>query len=80
MCHGDTRMIPVEVHEATYPFMIEGCELRADSGGAGEFRGGLGLTRRYLMLTRRAACRRGSSAPNARPGACTAATTPSPAT
>jgi N-methylhydantoinase B len=54
MCHGDTRMIPVEVHEATYPFMIEGCELRADSGGAGEFRGGLGLTRRYLMLT---ACR-----------------------
>jgi N-methylhydantoinase B len=51
MCHGDTRMIPVEVHEATYPFMIEGFELRTDSGGAGEFRGGLGLTRRYLMLT-----------------------------
>jgi N-methylhydantoinase B len=50
MCHGDTRMIPVEVHEASYPFMIEGFALRADSGGAGEFRGGLGLTRRYLML------------------------------
>jgi N-methylhydantoinase B len=30
--------------------MIEGFALRADSGGAGEFRGGLGLTRRYLML------------------------------
>ena len=50
MCHGDTRMIPVEVHEATYPFIIEGFALRTDSGGAGEFRGGLGLTRRYLML------------------------------
>lgn len=50
MCHGDTRMIPVEVHEATYPFLIEGFALRTDSGGAGEFRGGLGLTRRYLML------------------------------
>jgi N-methylhydantoinase B len=50
MCHGDTRMIPVEVHEATYPFLIEGFALRTDSGGPGEFRGGLGLTRRYLML------------------------------
>ena len=50
MCHGDTRMIPVEVHEASYPFMIEGYSLRTDSGGAGQFRGGLGLVRRYLML------------------------------
>ena len=50
MCHGDTRMIPIEVHEASYPFMIESFALRTDSGGAGEFRGGLGLTRRYLML------------------------------
>jgi Hydantoinase B/oxoprolinase len=37
-------------HEASYPFMIESFSLRTDSGGAGEFRGGLGLTRRYLML------------------------------
>jgi N-methylhydantoinase B len=50
MCHGDTRMIPIEVHEASYPFMIESFTLRADSAGPGEFRGGLGLTRRYLML------------------------------
>ena len=50
MCHGDTRLIPVELHEATYPFMIESFGLRADSGGAGEYRGGLGLDRRYLML------------------------------
>ena len=31
-------------------FMIESFSLRTDSGGAGQFRGGLGFTRRYLML------------------------------
>ena len=38
------------LHEASYPFMIESFGLRTDSGGAGQFRGGLGLERRYLML------------------------------
>jgi N-methylhydantoinase B len=50
MCHGDTRLIPIETHEASYPFMIETFSLRTDSGGPGQFRGGLGLERRYLML------------------------------
>jgi N-methylhydantoinase B len=50
VCHGDTRLIPIELHEASYPFMIESFSLRTDSGGPGEFRGGLGLERRYLML------------------------------
>ncbi len=50
VCHGDTRLIPIELHEASYPFMIESFSLRADSGGPGQFRGGLGLERRYLML------------------------------
>ena len=50
MCHGDTRMIPIENHEASYPFLIESFSLRTDSGGPGRFRGGLGLERRYLML------------------------------
>jgi N-methylhydantoinase B len=50
MCHGDTRLIPIELHEASYPFMFESFSLRTDSGGPGEFRGGLGLERRYLML------------------------------
>jgi N-methylhydantoinase B len=54
MCHGDTRLIPIETHEASYPFMVESFSLRADSGGPGTFRGGLGLERRYLML---ASCR-----------------------
>ena len=57
MCHGDTRLIPIEVHEASYPIRIESFGLRTDSGGAGEFRGGLGLRREYLML---APCRMGS--------------------
>jgi N-methylhydantoinase B len=47
MCHGDTRLIPVEVQEASYPVVIERFELITDSGGAGEFRGGLGLSRCY---------------------------------
>lgn len=50
MCHGDTRIIPLETHEAAYPFMIESCSLRTDSGGPGQFRGGLGLEKRYLIL------------------------------
>jgi N-methylhydantoinase B len=49
-CHGDTRIIPIEVQEANYPFLIESFSLRPDSGGPGQFRGGLGLDRRYLML------------------------------
>ncbi len=50
MCHGDTRLIPVEVQEASYPVLINSFELLADSGGAGEFRGGLGLSRSYEVL------------------------------
>jgi N-methylhydantoinase B len=49
-CHGDTRIIPIEIQEASYPFLIEGFGLRPDSGGPGQFRGGLGLERRYQML------------------------------
>ena len=49
-CHGDTRLIPVEVQEATYPIIIDKFELRTDSGGAGQFRGGLGLARDYQVL------------------------------
>jgi N-methylhydantoinase B len=50
MCHGDTRVISVEVQEASYPFLFESVALRPDSGGAGEFRGGLGMTKWYQVL------------------------------
>ena len=50
MAHGDTRIIPVELQEAMYPYRIEEFSLRADSGGAGTWRGGLGFEKQYLIL------------------------------
>jgi N-methylhydantoinase B len=50
MAHGDTRIIPIELQEATLPIRIEACALRADSGGAGTFRGGLGYRKIYRIL------------------------------
>jgi len=42
---SNTRNTPAEVLETAYPLAIERYELLPDSGGAGEFRGGLGLRR-----------------------------------
>ena len=50
MCHGDTRLIPIEAQEAEFPILFESMALRTDSGGAGEFRGGLGMTKKYRVL------------------------------
>jgi N-methylhydantoinase B len=44
---GDIRVIPAEVLEHKYPVVLERFQLRADSGGAGEFRGGLGIVKDY---------------------------------
>jgi N-methylhydantoinase B len=49
MAHGDTRLIPMELQETLLPFRIESLELRADSGGAGKFRGGLGFRKKYVI-------------------------------
>jgi N-methylhydantoinase B len=49
---GDIRVIPVEVMEQKYPVLIERYTLRQDSGGAGRFRGGLGVVRDYRCLDR----------------------------
>jgi N-methylhydantoinase B len=43
VCQGDVRNIPIEIQEARYPLVFTRHELRADSGGAGRHRGGLGL-------------------------------------
>jgi len=40
--NGNCRLIPVEVFETRFPWMVESFRLRTDSGGAGEHRGGLG--------------------------------------
>ena len=43
MAHGDTLAIPVEVQEALFPLRVERWQVRQDSAGAGEWRGGTGL-------------------------------------
>jgi N-methylhydantoinase B len=50
MAHGDTRIIPLELQETYLPLRIEQFSLRADSGGPGKFRGGLGFRKSYRML------------------------------
>jgi N-methylhydantoinase B len=46
----DSRNIPVEFAEARWPFRVERLGLAADSGGPGEFRGGLGYDKHIRML------------------------------
>ena len=46
--------LPVETLEARYPLRVEEYALRPDSGGAGRWRGGLGLVRQYRLLADRA--------------------------
>lgn len=43
-------ILPVELVEREHALMVERCELRPDSGGAGQFRGGLGLRRDLRLL------------------------------
>jgi N-methylhydantoinase B len=50
VCQGDVRNTPVELQEIKYPALIEQHALRQDSGGAGRFRGGLGLALTYRLL------------------------------
>jgi N-methylhydantoinase B len=51
ICQGDVQNAPVELQELYYPVMIEQHRLREGSGGAGRFRGGLGIE-----ITVRALC------------------------
>lgn len=46
----NTSNLPIEALETEYPLMIERYELVKDSGGAGEYRGGLALRRDYRPL------------------------------
>jgi N-methylhydantoinase B len=47
---GDTHNTPVEATEQRYPFLVEEYALRPDSGGAGRFRGGLGVRKVIRVL------------------------------
>jgi N-methylhydantoinase B len=46
----DSRNLPAEFSEARFPFLVERLGLATDSGGAGEFRGGLGYEKVIRML------------------------------
>jgi N-methylhydantoinase B len=43
MCQGDVKNTPIELQEMYYPLFYECHRLRPDSGGAGRYRGGLGV-------------------------------------
>lgn len=42
--------LPVEALELAFPLRVERYQLREDSGGPGQFRGGMGVRRDYVML------------------------------
>jgi N-methylhydantoinase B len=46
----DSRNLPSEFTEARFPFRVESLSLAVDSGGAGQFRGGLGYEKHIRML------------------------------
>jgi N-methylhydantoinase B len=47
---SNTMNTPVEIMEMTFPVRIERYEINPDSGGAGQYRGGCGARRVWLML------------------------------
>jgi N-methylhydantoinase B len=50
VCQGDVRNAPIENIELKVPVIVKSRELRQDSGGAGTFRGGLGVATRVQNL------------------------------
>jgi N-methylhydantoinase B len=46
----DSRNLPSEFTESRFPFVVERLSLAVDSGGAGQFRGGLGYEKHIRML------------------------------
>ena len=50
ICQGDVRNAPIENIELKCPVIVEERLLRQDSGGAGKFRGGLGLDSKVRNL------------------------------
>ena len=50
VCQGDVRNAPVETIELKTPVLVERRALRTDSGGAGKYRGGLGMSTQVQNL------------------------------
>jgi N-methylhydantoinase B len=47
---GNSQIAPIEIVESEFPVRVRQFALRADSGGAGQHRGGLGYRREYEIL------------------------------
>ncbi len=47
---SNAKIAPIEIVESEFPTRVEKFELIRDSGGAGKFRGGLGIRREYVNL------------------------------
>jgi N-methylhydantoinase B len=47
---SNCKTAPIEIIESEFPTRVERFEMIADSGGAGEWRGGLGFARDYRIL------------------------------
>lgn len=47
---SNCRVTPVEIVESEFPIRVERFELIPDSGGPGQWRGGLGFVRQYRLL------------------------------
>ncbi len=47
--NGSFKDLPIEIFENKYPIQIQSYGIRADSGGAGKYRGGNGTYREYLV-------------------------------
>jgi len=50
MCQGDVKNTPIELQELYYPLLYQCHALRPDSGGAGKFRGGVGVELKVTPL------------------------------
>ncbi|HDS1775818.1 TPA: hydantoinase B/oxoprolinase family protein [Pseudomonas putida] len=72
--------MPIETLEARYPIVMQAYGFAQDSGGAGQYRGGLGLVREYRVLSEEVVAQvrsdRSNHAPyglfGGKPGACSA--------
>ena len=73
MCQGDVQNAPVEMQEIYYPVLVERQQLRDGSGGAGKFRGGLGIEVSVRVLCDASTPISTSNANARRRGACLAA-------
>lgn len=48
--NGSLKDMPIEVLETKYPLRVREYEYRTDSGGHGQFRGGVGVSREFELL------------------------------